>query len=160
MTRTGWSFLALCILIVAGPSAVFFYNQGWHHGWTAYENFAGDALVKEIVVLSPTERKNKYEELFSDYRGDAMSLAVYGRSAFRAGDYDWTVKFYEESELHVWDDACRANYPFYPAALILLNRQDEGRQKFKQMMQFIDEDISKIVGIFATELLWAQFHKT
>ncbi|HXR47038.1 MAG TPA: hypothetical protein VN784_06310 [Candidatus Limnocylindrales bacterium] len=146
MTRTGWSFLALCILIIAVPSAVIFYYLGWHHGWTAYENFTGDALAKEVVVLSPSERGKKYEELFSDNKGNAMNLVIYGRSAFRAGDYDWAVKFYEESELHVWDDACRANYPFYPAALVLLKRQDEGHQKFKLMIRFIDEDISKNSG--------------
>jgi hypothetical protein len=133
-------FLLICLVLFW-----FLYYRGFQHGWVAYENSIRDAVVKEYSVLPESERQKKYQADLVKYDGDAKNLASRGDSAFRNGDPDATVRFYEKMLSYQGDgtdDSASQGIIFYAGALIQLQRQDEAKKVLQKLNDEIDRDIN------------------
>jgi len=131
----------ILLLLIASVCCICFYRIGWHRGWSDYESATGDALLKELKPLPQAERAKIYAKQFSDSDGDSSALSFYGMEAFRAGDFEWSAKFFERSDHYIVDDGVEMDYPCYAADLFNLHRSREAEAKLNQLIHDIDRDI-------------------
>lgn len=75
-----------------------------------------------------------WQSRFNAARGNELSLARLGEEAFKAGEYEWTVKYFNQAELVRSSGVSDWSQPYRVAALFKLNRDVEAKQAITKLI--------------------------
>jgi hypothetical protein len=105
---------------------------------TAVKSKAQQSATDETDGSTNVARGNSAgDDIFPSIRTDELALSRAGEAAFNRGDYQFSLKCYQQAQKVESSGVWQSGYPFFAGDLFLLGQPEQGKKALNEMISKI-----------------------